>query len=82
MVADEGVEAMVAEAMDVSDEVWADGEISGAVEENVGGGAEAVVAMYDLLDGVEAKSVQNPQIESWGGPILHCYTQQSSLFAP
>lgn len=64
MVPDQRVEAVLAEAMDVTDELRTDGEISGAVEKHLSGGAEADVGIDDLLNCVVVESVQNPQIES------------------
>lgn len=50
MVSDERVEAVFAEGVDVRDELRADGEVAGAVEKRLRGGAEAVVAAGDFLD--------------------------------
>ncbi|KAL0003815.1 hypothetical protein SO802_011376 [Lithocarpus litseifolius] len=38
--------------MDVSDEFWADGEVTGAGEKGCGGGLEAGAAIVDLSDGI------------------------------
>ena len=59
MVANERVEAVVAEGMDVSDEFGADGEVTGAGEKGCGGGAEAGVAIVDLSDGIVGERVKN-----------------------
>lgn len=50
VVSDERVEAVLAEAVDVGDELGADGEVAGAVEKRVRGGAEAIVAGDDFLE--------------------------------
>lgn len=60
VVSDQRVEAMLTEAVDVSDEVGAHGEVSGAFEKGFGGGTEAAIALNDLLDRIVSESVQNP----------------------
>lgn len=51
VVADERLEAVVAEAVDVRSELRARREVSGAVEEGFGGGAEGGVALGDFVEG-------------------------------
>lgn len=57
MVTDERLEAVLAEPMDMSDELGADGEIAGAAEKRFGGGAETFVALGDLDDGVSGEMI-------------------------
>lgn len=60
MVANERVEAVFTEAVDVGNEVSAaDGEIAGTGEEGLCGVAEGVVAVEDFVHGVLAQRVQN-----------------------
>jgi hypothetical protein len=60
VVSDERAEAVLAEAMDVIDEFGVHGEVSGTVEEGLGGRTEAIVAPDDLLYRIVTESVQNP----------------------
>lgn len=48
---------MLAQAVDVSYELGAHGEVSSAVEKGFGSGTEAAVALRDFLDRVVAERV-------------------------
>lgn len=54
------MEAEFAESVNMRNEVMFEGEIAGAFEERISGGAETVVALEDFLDGVVVETRQNP----------------------
>lgn len=58
MIANEREEAVLAEYVDVRDEVRCDGEMSASVvEKALGGGTESVVALENFLNGIVSERV-------------------------
>lgn len=60
VVTNKGIEAVFAEGVNVGNEVGADGEVAGAAEEGLGGGAEGVVAAEDFVDGIVGEGIEDP----------------------
>lgn len=59
VVAEEGLEPVLAEAVHVRYDLLTGGEVAGARQKGVCCGAEAAVAFEDFVDGVVAEPVEN-----------------------